>query len=77
MMKDCRCAPGRNDLSSRHVGPLGVTGAERLSRGAEGNGRQAVDAQGDVTRSEGVVWGRLRPPAEAGAPSGAPPRAGY
>ena len=42
------------------------------SREAEGNGRQAVDGQGDVTRSEGVVWGRLRPPAEAGAQLGAP-----
>ncbi len=61
--------PMRNDLSPRHVGPLEVTGAQRS--GAQGNGRQAVDLQGDVIRLEGVVWGRLRPPAEAGAPSGA------
>lgn len=55
----------RNDLSPGHVGPLGVTGAEPAG-GAEGNGRQAVDAQGDVTGLE-VVAGVLRPPAEAGA----------
>lgn len=42
------------------------------SREAEGNGRQAVDGPGDVTRSEGVVWGRLRTPVEAGAQLGAP-----
>jgi hypothetical protein len=41
--------PTRNDLCLGHVGSQGVTGAERM-RGAEGNGRQAVDALGDVTR---------------------------
>lgn len=44
------------------------------AREAEGNGRQAVDGPGDVTGSEDVAWGRPRPPAEAGAPSGAPAR---
>lgn len=54
--------PTRNDLGLGHVGPRAVTGAERASREAEGNGRQAVDGQGDVTRSEGVVWGRCARP---------------
>lgn len=53
--------PTRNDLGLGHVGPRAVTGAKR-AREAEGNGRQAVDGQGDVTRSEGVVWGRCARP---------------
>ena len=64
--------PLRNDPLPAHVGPREVTGAQRSE--AQGNGRQAVDLQGDVIGSEGVVWGCLRPPAEAGAPSGAPSR---
>ncbi len=63
--------PKRNDLCLGHVGPRAVTGAERLTRSG-GKRPQAVDGQGDVTRSEGVVWGRLRPPEEAGAQLGAP-----
>jgi len=53
----------RNDPIFRHVGPRAVT--ERLLRRMpaeggpkprEGNG-EAVDGQGDVTKSEVVVWG--------------------
>ncbi len=55
----------RNDPIFRHVGPRAVT--ERLLRKTSaaggpstrsGNPLQGVDGQGDVTKSEVVVWGR-------------------
>lgn len=40
------------------AGSPAVTGADRPSRAAEGNGA-AVDFWGGVTKSEGVVWGQV------------------
>jgi len=62
--------PSATTSSLATSGP-GQSPERSASREAEGNGRQAVDGPGDVTGSEDVVWGRLRPPEEAGAPSGA------
>lgn len=50
--------PMRNDPELGRVGALAVTGAQDSLSWAEGNGA-AVDFRGDVTRSEGVVWGHV------------------
>jgi len=51
----------RNDPDLRHVGAPAVTETARLLRAVEGNGA-AVDFRGDVTKSEGVVWGYVTDP---------------
>lgn len=51
----------RNDPDLRHVGAPAVTGTARLLRAVQGNGA-AVDFRGDVTTSEGVVWGYVTDP---------------
>lgn len=53
MRSSAPCATTRILATS---GSPDVTGAVRPLRGAQGNGA-AVDVRGDVTRSEGVVWG--------------------
>lgn len=52
--------PMRNDPGLGRVGVPAVTGAQDRLSCAEGNGA-AVDFRGDVTRSEGVVWGMSSP----------------
>ena len=48
----------RNDPGFGQIGAPAVTGAEGPSPSVEGNGA-AVDFRGDLTKSEGVVWGQV------------------